>query len=111
MYRAGSLERTADGIAFEIINNLGPAQLARINSISLNAKVYTAGEITFVFDGTALPASKISEDLPASFFLNQVVTILIADPNLPNGDYTIKLDLISREAGQVTLTIQDKLAS
>jgi hypothetical protein len=111
MYRAGSLKRVSNGVSFEIINNLGPGQLSGLNGITLNGTTYVAEQVTFVFDGTELPAKEITEATPASFFLNQIVTVLIDAPDLPAGDYTVKLDLISREAGKVTLTIQDKLAA
>ena len=111
MYRAGSLKRANNGVSFEIINNLGPGQLSGLNGITLNGTIYVAEQVTFVFDGTELPAKEITEATPASFFLNQIVTVLIDAPDLPAGDYTSKLDLISREAGKVTLTIQDKLTA
>jgi hypothetical protein len=110
MYRAGSLKRAGNGVSFEIINNLGPGQLSGLNGITLNGTTYRAEQVTFVFDGMELPTVQISEENPASFFLNQIITVIITARALPAGDYTIKMDLVSREAGKVTLTVQDKLA-
>jgi hypothetical protein len=110
MYRAGSFKRAEGGVSFEIINNLGPGQLSGLNGITLNGTTYVAEQVTFIFDGIVLPAKDITESTPASFFLNQVVTVIISGDDFGAGDYTIKMDLISREAGKVTLTVQDKLA-
>jgi hypothetical protein len=110
MYRAGSLRSTENGVSFEMINCLGPGQLSGINGVTLNELSFSAEKITFKQGDTLLPAKDITEDNPASFFLNQITTVLIETAPLPTGEYTLKLDVVSREAGRVTLTVKDKLS-
>ena len=110
MYRAGSLRRFAEGVGFDIINNLGPGQISRINGVSLNGTLYGPAQVDLVINEVCLPAEQITEEEPATFFLNQIITCIIRKEALPDGPYHITLDLVSREAGKVTLTVQDTLA-
>jgi hypothetical protein len=107
MYRAGSLKGTEHGFSFEMINCLGPGQLTGINGVSLNDLSFSAEHITFKNDDVLLPAVDISDENPASFFLNQITTVLIDCAPVSGGEYTLKLDVVSREAGRVTLTVKD----
>jgi hypothetical protein len=110
MYREGSFRRVPNGVAFDIINNLGPGQISRINSIALNGTVYPPSQIALIIGEERLPAEAITEKEPATFFLNQVITCEIQVQDLPAAQYQLILDLVSREAGKVTLTVKDNLA-
>lgn len=110
MYKNNSLRRVPEGVGFDIINNLGPGQISRVNSISLNGKAYGPERITLVVNGEPILAVSITEENPATFFLNQVIICLIKDTEIIAGKYEITLDLISREAGKVTLTVNDQLS-
>jgi hypothetical protein len=111
MYKVGSLRRLPEGIGFDIINNLGPGQISLVQSISLNEKVYPPEQIFLVVNGESMPGTSISEENPATFFLNQIITCVIQDCSLPLGSYNLKLNLVSREAGKVSLSVQDSLSS
>lgn len=111
MYKSGSLRQTADGVAFEIINNLGPGLITKINVIQLNDMLFSADTIVLEVGVQRLSADKISEENPATFFLNQSITCLIRNQSLPPGQYKLTLDLISKEAGRVTLSVDDTLAA
>jgi hypothetical protein len=109
MYKVGSLRRLPEGVGFDIINNLGPGQISLVQSISLNETVYLPEQIFLVVNGESMPGTSISEENPATFFLNQVITCVIKDTNLPQGSYHLSLNLVSREAGKVSLSVQDIL--
>jgi hypothetical protein len=111
MYREGSFRRLPEGVAFDIVNNLGPGQISRINGVMLNGAVYQPEQLELVINEERLPAEKITETEPATFFLNQVITCLIKDTAILAGKYEITLDLVSREAGKVALTVKDTLAA
>lgn len=110
MYKAGSFRRLPDGVGFDIINNLGPGQISLIQSVQLNDRVYTAEQVLLIMNGEAVPASSIQEDSPATFFLNQVITCIILDQQVVSGEYNLTLELVSREAGKVSLSIKDQLS-
>jgi hypothetical protein len=111
MYKDGSLRRLPDGVAFDIVNKLGPGQISQINGVSLNGTLYPATAITLLINDVPVPAESIHEDSPATFFLNQVIACHVRTPDaLPAGKYELTLDLVSREAGKVTLTVKDSLS-
>lgn len=109
LYQKGSLRKLPEGIGFDIINNLGPGQISRLNGITLNGQLYKVDQILLKVNDSLLLGESITEDNPATFFLNQVITCIIKD-ELPPGQYELTLDLISREAGKVVMTVQDELA-
>ena len=111
MYRQNSLRRLPEGTGFDIINNLGPGQISKVNSVKMNGNTYSPEQIVLVINNEPLPAENITEENPATFFLNQIITCLIRDTELSEGKYEITLDLVSREAGKVTLTVHDKLSA
>lgn len=111
MYKQNSLRKLPEGTGFDIINNLGPGQISQVNSVSFNGKSYGPEKVTLIINNEPLPATGITEENPASFFLNQTITCVIHEVELPPGKYEITLDLVSREAGKVTLTVHDQLAA
>ena len=109
MYKQGSLRRILKGIGFDIVNNLGPGQISQINHIRLNDNGYGPEHVTLLVNNEPVSAQNITEESPATFFLNQVITCVVRDEKIPGGLYKITLDLISREAGKVIITVQDTL--
>jgi hypothetical protein len=110
MYKTGSFRRLPEGVGFDIINNLGPGQISQVNGITLNGKTYGPEHLVLIVSDELIQAESITEATPATFFLNQTIVCLIRDTSLPAGKYEITLDLISREAGKVELTVNDHLA-
>jgi len=111
MYKDKSLRRQNGGVAFDIVNNLGPGQISKLNSVTLNGKVYLPGTIKLLIGPDTVHGESITEENPATFFLNQVITCLVEDSEVEDGQYQLTLDLVSREAGKVTLTVKDTLKS
>jgi hypothetical protein len=110
LYQKGTLRRLPEGVGFDIINNLGPGEISRLNGITLNGTLYPVEKIMLHINGTAIQGILITEKNPATFFLNQKITCIIQEIDIPAGQYEISLDLVSREAGKVVLTVQDQLA-
>ncbi len=110
MYKTGTFRHLPEGVGFDIINTLGPGQISKINSITLNDTVFGPEQITLLIDNNPTPAENITESNPATFFLNQTITCMIQNASVVDGPYDITLDLISREAGKVTLTVKDTLS-
>jgi len=109
LYCKGSLRKLEGGLGFDIVNNLGPGMISKLNYIKLNEHTFPPEQVALEIDGKLLPADQITEDNPAAFFLNQVITCRLASADLPPGKYQIHLDIISKEAGKVSLTVEDEL--
>lgn len=111
MYKSNSLRRTPEGVGFDIINNLGPGQISKVNHITLNGHQYGPEHIFLVVQNEPIPAVSITEESPATFFMNQVITCVIHHEVISEGPYEITLDLVSREAGKVSITVKDTLSA
>lgn len=111
LYVDGSLRHVKEGVAFDIKNTLGPGQITQLNNLMLGERIYGPERVTLEVDGQLVKGSDITGDNPATFMMHQVITVLIDDPDVPDGDYTLTLDLVSREAGQVALSVDDNLSA
>lgn len=110
LYVPGSFRRVPEGVAFDIFNNLGPGMISKVNAFTLNGISYPPEQLLFMVEGQAIQAEKITEESPASFYLNQTISCVVKDHALANGTYDIVIDLVSKEAGKVTLSVQDSLS-
>lgn len=110
VYVSGSLRETADGIAFDLFNSIGPGILTRLNAIKINDLEFSPQDILLKIGDKIFPAHEISENNPAIFFHNQKSTCILIGAKLKDGLHTITVDLLSREAGKVVVTIQDSYA-
>ncbi len=110
IYVSGSLRETSEGIAFDLFNSIGPGILMRLNKIKLNELEFSPQEILLKIEDKIFKGNEISESNPAIFFHNQKTTCVILGARLKEGLHTITVDLLSREAGKVVVTIQDQYA-
>lgn len=110
VYVAGSLRETSEGIAFDIFNSIGPGILTRLNRIMLNDAEFSPQQILLKMGDKILQGHEISESNPAIFFHNQKSTCIILGAKLVQGLHTITVDLLSREAGKIVVTVQDNYA-
>lgn len=111
LYVSGSLRNQTDGVAFDIHNTLGPGILSHINSIKLDGEVYPSNQIVFIVDDKAIPGDQISDSTPMHLMLHQKATCIIKGATASEGKHTLTMDLISKEAGKIVISIQDQLAA
>jgi hypothetical protein len=126
MYQAGSLRMLPEGLAFDIVNSLGPGILTQINKICIGPLEFMADQIQLRLQTVGkeaeaqwLQACDITAENPAVFFMHQTATCIIKlDKDIQhllerledNKAHTITLDLCSKEVGKVVISVQDKLA-
>ena len=126
MYRAGSLRLIPEGLAFDIVNLLGPGILTQINRICVGPLEFMAEQIQVKLvaagqeaEAKWIQATEISDKNPAVFFLNQTATCVmkldaeiqhLVEQMQHNTAHTITLDLSSKEVGKVVISVQDRLA-
>jgi hypothetical protein len=109
LYVTGSLRHVPEGVAFDINNLVGPGILTRIGGIKLGEISYAPDAILLRQDDTLIPAHEISESNPMVFPMHQIVTCIMQGQPVEPGTYTITLDLLSKEAGKIVISIQDTL--
>lgn len=110
IYVSGSLRETSEGIAFDLFNRIGPGILTRLNQIKLNDLEFSPQDVLLKVGDKIFRGNEITENNPAIFFHNQKTTCIILGARLAKGIHTITVDLFSREAGKVVVTIQDQYA-
>lgn len=109
LYVTGSLRHVPEGVAFDINNLVGPGILTRIGGIKLGEVSYAPDAILLRQDDKLIPAHEISESNPMVFPMHQIVTCIMQGEPVEPGTYTITLDLLSKEAGKIVISIQDTL--
>jgi hypothetical protein len=107
VYRKGSLRETAEGIAFDLKNILGPGSISGINFIKINDMVYESRAIKILTSGIDVIADAITPDNPVNFRLNQEGTCLLQGAKgLKEGINKIIVELI-HDAGRVQISLTD----
>ncbi len=107
IYVFGSLRETSEGIAFDLLNSIGPGILTRLNKIVLNDVEFSPKDILLKMGDTLFEGNEITESNPAVFFHNQKSTCILLGAKLTEGIHKITVDLLSREAGKLVVTIED----
>lgn len=111
VYKQGSLRETAEGIAFDLKNILGPGAIDGISFIQINESTYTADMIKVISQGMETLAENITPKEPMNFRLNQEGTLLLEQAKgLQDGINQIIVELISTEAGKVKISLTDSFA-
>lgn len=109
-YRKGSLRETAEGIAFDLKNILGPGMINGISFIKINDNTYNSSVINVITSGMQTLAEQISPENPLSLRLNQEGTLLLKGAKgLKEGLNKIILEIISRDVGPVKVTLTDSI--
>lgn len=111
IYRKGSLRITEEGIAFDLKNMLGPGVISGISFIEINGKKYTAEDIKLMTSDITTWASHISSENPVVFRLHQEGTVFLEGAKgLKEGINKIIMELVSREAGKVQVSLNESFS-
>ncbi len=109
LYLAGSLCHTDEGVSFTLKNVLGPGMLTGLARIKLDDTEYPVEQIFISHENQTFLATDISDQKPLHVLMNQTVSCLIKGVRLDAGSYKIELAVKSREAGTVTLSVNDQI--
>ena len=108
IYRKGSLRETAEGIAFDLKNILGPGIITGINYIVINDEVYQSPVIKIISSEVSTIAEQITSEDPLLVRLNQEITCLLEGARgLKAGLNKIIVELSSIDIGRVQVTLTD----
>jgi hypothetical protein len=110
IYRKGSLRETAQGIAFDLKNILGPGIITEINFVKINDEVYSSTVIKIISSTDSTTAEEINNENPLLIKLNQEITCLLdGAKGLQEGLNKIIVELVSRDVGRVQVTLTDTI--
>ncbi len=110
IYRKGSLRETAEGIAFDLKNLIGPGMITGINFIKINDQIYDSDLIKIIASGVSTIANHINSENPMLFKFNDEATCLLQGANgLNSGKNKIMVELISRDVGKIQVCLTDSV--
>lgn len=110
LYLRGSLRIVDEGAAFDLRNVLGPGIITKINLIKLNNKVFDPSEIRIIINEKIFKGDQITPNNPIFCSFNQKGTcILLGHPRVNKGKNNISVELVSREAGLIQVSVTDNL--
>jgi hypothetical protein len=110
IYRQKSLRLTGEGVAFDLKNILGPGIITGISFIKINDRIYNSSVIKIIKSGVATLAEHVSSENPLIFKLNEEITCVIQSClELQEGLHNIIVELISKDAGKVTVNVSDTI--
>lgn len=111
IYRSGSLRITEDGIAIDLKNMLGAGVISGIGFVEINGEKHSPEKLKLITSGAELNVAQITPENPLVFRLNQEGTIILDGVReLKEGINRIILELISKDAGKVQVSLSENFA-
>jgi hypothetical protein len=111
LYVGGSLRRESDGFRLQARNVIGDGRLVGIGRVSVDGTIVDPQAITATRagDDRIYQAADVSPRTPVVFRRGDVVTIHVAKHPLAPGEHQFEVELLERDAGQLTLALRDHL--
>lgn len=110
VYQKGSLRQTANSIAFDLKNVIGPGVISELISVQINDYVFTKEAIKFLTQGVTHLANSIDSSHPIHFRLGQEGTLIFEKVQcLKDGLNQIIIELTNPEAGKMRISLSDNL--
>jgi len=108
IYCKGSLRKTAQGIAFDLKNLLGPGIITGINFIKINDVIYHSNLIKIISSEFSTFGGHINSENPLLLKLNQEITCFLEGAEgLKQGINKIIVEIVTRDIGQIQATLTD----
>jgi hypothetical protein len=112
-YVGGSLRNDEAGFRLQARNPLADGRLVGVRRFAVDGAAVDLSSVSAIRDGDAdwLSAADVSPTSPVTFRKGDVVTFHVAGSALQPGAHKLDLDLIERDAGLLSLSLSDTLAS
>jgi hypothetical protein len=110
-YVKDSLRAEDGGFRLQARNGIGDGTLVGIGRISVDGTDIDLASVTATRDGdpTVHRAVDVSRTSPVSFSRGDLVTFHIADHALTPGRHRFEVEIVERDAGQLTLAVTDEV--
>lgn len=109
LYNLGSLENTADGVAFSLKNRLSDAILSGVEEISIDDHSVPLDSVRLEAGSDSWAAAEISSDAPVSFPLAKVMRVVWQGVSLELGKHTVGITVRTNPFGKLTFTVKDAI--
>ncbi len=109
LYLKGSLENVDDGFVFKIKNTLSPGTVTAMEPIKVNGTEYPLDSLTVKIEDSEYKATDVSEDSAMPLKVGVEIALHIKADSLPEGEHTIDIALVTKEAGRLAFDVKDAI--
>jgi hypothetical protein len=110
LYVRGSLHNQEAGFGFTLKNVLAPGTAIEFLGLRVDRRESPVGRVSLLVDGReAVDPSTISADAPLSLDLGKEVTVTVRGESLAPGSHEILIGFLTKEVGELTLSIRDAI--
>ncbi len=109
LYKKGSLKNTDNGIEFILENSLASATITKINRISAGNKDIPLPQIEIKGGSGFVNADNINENMPIQFEKGREIDVRLSTDRLTEGEHLIKISVASKEFGELSFDIKDRV--
>lgn len=111
-YLKGSLRNEEGGFRLEARNPMGDGMLVGIGRFSVDGDPIDRADVSAIRDGDAewTIGAAVSRMSPVLFRKGDHVTFHVADRTLSQGKHKLELEIIERDAGSLSLSLEDEIS-
>ncbi|MGY5860777.1 MAG: hypothetical protein RTU09_00185 [Candidatus Thorarchaeota archaeon] len=109
LYLKGSLENVDDGFVFKIKNTLSPGTVTVMEPIKVNGTEYPLDALTVKIEDSEYTASDVNEGSAMPLKVGVEIALHIKADPLPEGEHTIDIALVTKEAGRLAFDVKDAI--
>ena len=109
LYLKGSLENVDDGFMFKIKNTLSPGTVTAMEPIKVNGTEYPIDALTVKIEDTEYTAADVNEGSAMPLKVGVEIALHIKADPLPEGEHTIDIALVTKEAGRLAFDVKDAI--
>lgn len=110
LYVKNSLRNEGEGFSLSIQNTIAPGVILGFKGVTVDGKSVPLEGVTVVQpDGTAVPATGISEGNPLLFPVGATVTLKVQGTTLSPGSHQVGIRVVVKDVGPLEIPIADRV--
>jgi hypothetical protein len=110
-YVKGSLRNADGGFQLQARNPLGDGMLVGIGRFAVDGHEIDPADVSAIRegDGEWIRGDEVSPTSPVAFHKGDAVTFNIAGRNLRPGKHKLEVEIVERDAGKLSLSLEDTI--
>jgi len=109
IYKARSLRRAGDGVAFTLRNPAMPVALEGLGNMTLDGAPLPAEQVLLAAGGESRPASALSADAPFEVASGQELQLVVRGVTLDAGQHEFEITVRAKGLGEISARVRDRL--
>ena len=111
LYVKGSLRNVETGFELALQNLIAPGTIINVGPVVVDGKSWGPDAITVTGKGQPRPADRIHAKSPLDFPINQVITVQVLAAPLTKALHSLRVTVLTREVGELTVEAEDAVAA